>query len=410
DFFRQNKGRNKEALLFLLLNDPALVPDNRTDTMPLTFDTGDVLGGMVCRSSWELGPESPAVMAEIKGGGYHFGNHQHADAGAFQIYFRGYQIGDLGYYRYYGTDYDFNFAKRSIAHSMMLFFDPAERFYRNAANDGGIRLNQVYPQNPENLQQYRQFNHGKVISCSFGPDPFRSEYNYFAVNLQGAYSDKVTDYVRRFVFLTTGDKDIPALIFISDDASVSDPGFRKYWQVNLVKQPETSGDTVISRNIQEGRKGSIYIDMLLPKPEDRTMEIKTGNWVFGKTHPNPRDEKLNGFQVMFSPKKAAVNDRFLACLQMVDGEAKPKVVETGANADVIWSRCGNYTVVFPAGSRQLDRSFRFEQTRQGKVLFTGLEVGKWQLNGTTFEVEKRKNTLFATLPAGVYEVTAKGDK
>src|SRR5690606_39973871 len=80
------------------------------------------------RTGWEDGLESNDVVAEIKGGGYFFANHQHNDAGALQIYHRGIQVGDLGLYRFYGTPYDMNFNKRSISHSMMLAVDPNEKF------------------------------------------------------------------------------------------------------------------------------------------------------------------------------------------------------------------------------------------------------------------------------------------
>src|SRR5690606_5932959 len=133
-------------VLFLLLNDPILLPQYNHDELPLTKNFGSVLGGMVARTGWDQTPESGDVVVEIKGGGYNFGNHQHADAGAIQIYFHGIQVGDLGLYLSYGTPYDFNFNKRSISHSMMLAKDPNEPLRsRSTENDGGTRFSQRFP-------------------------------------------------------------------------------------------------------------------------------------------------------------------------------------------------------------------------------------------------------------------------
>lgn len=94
---------------------------------------------MIARTGWNIGMSSNDVVAEIKGGGYHFGNRQHSDAGSIQLYYRGLQFGDLGVYKFYGTPYDMGFNKRSIAHSMMLAVDPSENIPRNAANASPAR-------------------------------------------------------------------------------------------------------------------------------------------------------------------------------------------------------------------------------------------------------------------------------
>src|SRR5690606_14063040 len=80
DFYRQG-ALPGNPVLFLLLNDPELKPEESLDSLPLTFDFGPILGSMVARTGWDISLESNDVVAEIKGGGYLFGNHQHSDAG-----------------------------------------------------------------------------------------------------------------------------------------------------------------------------------------------------------------------------------------------------------------------------------------------------------------------------------------
>lgn len=97
DFLRQG-GAPKEPILFLLLNDPNLKAVSDLGSLPLTKDFGPVLGSLIARTGWHLGPNEADVVVEMKGGGYQMGNHQHADAGSFQIYYRGLQAVDLGQY------------------------------------------------------------------------------------------------------------------------------------------------------------------------------------------------------------------------------------------------------------------------------------------------------------------------
>ena len=171
---------------------------------------------MVARTGWNIGPDSDDVVAEIKGGGYHFGNHQHADAGAIQLYYRGFQFGDIGPYRFYGTPYDMGFNKRSVSHSVMLAVDPNERYYRSEVNDGGTRFNQRAPSSQKEVESDPWFHNVKVLASAVGPDPKQPYFSYFAADLSSAYSEKMLNYTRQFCFINTGRKDIPAVIVLTD--------------------------------------------------------------------------------------------------------------------------------------------------------------------------------------------------
>ena len=170
DFLRQN-GMSGDPIPILLLNDPDLAPQPSLESLPLTIDFGPVLGSMIARTGWNFGPGADDVVVEMKGGGYHFGNHQHSDAGSFQIYYRGLQAVDLGQYHFYGTPYDMGFCKRSVAHNMMFAVDPDEKFPGTAANDGGTRFVRSCPRTPQQATTNPMFANGRRVSSSFGPSP-----------------------------------------------------------------------------------------------------------------------------------------------------------------------------------------------------------------------------------------------
>ena len=102
----------------LLLYDPT-VPVSDIADLPLTRYFPSPAGDTIARTGWQLGPWSNAVVAEMKGAFYHFNNHDHLDAGAFQIYYKGALATDAGCYGPYGTPYDRNWNKRSVSHNTL---------------------------------------------------------------------------------------------------------------------------------------------------------------------------------------------------------------------------------------------------------------------------------------------------
>ncbi|WP_198673832.1 hypothetical protein [Chitinophaga alhagiae] len=417
EFVRQG-GLPGNPVLFLLLNDPALQAEASLQSLPLTLDFGPVLGAMVTRTGWNIDANSNDVVAEIKGGGYHFGNHQHSDAGAIQLYYRGMQFGDLGVYKFYGTPYDFNFNKRSIAHSMMLAVDPAEKFTRAEANDGGTKFNQRAPTTVQEVQTDPWFNNGKVLSADFGPSKTRPFYSYFAVDLTGAYTSKMNGYNRGFCFLNLGREDVPAAIILTDDMTTASPGIKKYWQINALNAPETTANGVVLTARQGNLTGKTHINMLLPAAANRQMEVRSGpdaNNVFDKKYevPNVGQPEENGHRIMISPKKASPRDRFLTVLQLTAGDQQAlpvKYYETPVSYVVLLAD----RVVSMSNSRELINkgfSVKVPGNAACQIVLTGMAPGKWNIRGgnsrlnVNTSVEAGKNTIFLKAKGGTYTIS-----
>ncbi|MBQ7394528.1 MAG: hypothetical protein IJV89_09310 [Lentisphaeria bacterium] len=409
EFNRQVPGMYWDSPLFLLLNDPGLKAESSLASLPLTLDFGPTLSGMIARTGWRIGPYSDDVSMEIKGGGYHFGNHQHADAGAFQIFYRGNLVTRLGQYHYYGTPYDMNFGKRSIANSMVLVRDPKERFLNTPANDGGSLFYQSHPKTPE--QARRSFRYGKKLYCSFGPSAMRPYYSSYAADLTGAYSKKVKKFVRTFHFFNMENTEIPAVIIATDNITSSDPAFRKYWQLATLSKPVVTADGVVL-SAGNGRKtGKLHVSM--PLPAEKTVEVKSGkdlHDVFGLKYnpPQPGAVQAKGHRVMFSPAKASANDRFLTIMQVADQDAKPLPVKWSETPVSYVVEFGNRAVSLNSGTEMIGKAFSMNVTRKGNVqiLAAGLADGLWTVTGPAgkfyTEVKAGKNTIFLMGPAGKY--------
>ena len=416
DFQRQN-GFAGDPIPILLLNDPDLAAEPSLTSLPLTLDFGPVVGAMVARTGWSLGPNVADVVVEMKGGGYHFDNHQHADAGSFQIYYRGLQAVDLGQYHFYGTPYDMNFCKRSVSHSMMLAVDPGERFPGTTSNDGGTRFVHSCPTTPQQAVTDPMFANGRRVSSSFGPSPQRPLFSYFCVDLKSAYSNKIQAYVRTFCFLNLENAETPAVLVVLDNMTTARPDFRKYWQVNTLNPPEKTADGVLLRNSALGLRGKVGVRMLRPKADQREVEVLSGaavHTVFGQsfTPPDPTKPEANGYRIMFSPKTAQASDVFLTVMQMSDENAAEPAVALAETPATFALTLSDRVVVLSKNGRLIEQSFPVDVPAGGnyQLLLAGLAPGPWSIRGQDgkfqfkVRVETGKNTAFVVAPGGRFTV------
>jgi heparin/heparan-sulfate lyase len=405
-------------VLFLLVNDPDLRANSSPESLPLTIDFGTVLGGIIARTGWNMCKESNDVVAEIRGGGYHFGNHQHSNAGSFQIYYRGQQIADLGIYRSYGTPYDFNFYKRSVAHSMMLVKDPDEKLeYRTTINDGGSRFNQRTPRTPHETRTDPWFDYGTVLSTDFEANTQKPSYSYFKADLTAAYYSKVSNYTRSFCFLNLNREDIPAAVIVADDLIASNDSFEKYWKINTLNKPGYSDSGVILHNSENGLTGKTHIDMLLPLPEEREIEIsclKDSSSVLGPQYQIKSDlPETDGYQVVVYPKESKRNSRFLTVLQMAADNTEPLPVIFKEEDNKYIISLQDRIVCMSAGYEQIQSPFTLtvNQDTEFQVLLADIKPGFWNVCDKeknvelNFKVEPGKNTIFFKGGKGKYFIT-----
>ncbi|MVZ65695.1 hypothetical protein GQF61_07480 [Sphingobacterium sp. DK4209] len=410
-------GNLNNPTLFLLLNDPDFKAEPSLSSLPLTKDFGPILGSMVTRTGWNIGPDSDDVVAEIKGGGYHFGNHQHADAGAIQLYYRGFQLGDIGVYRFYGTPFDLGFNKRSASHSMMLAVDTTERFYRSTANDGGARFNQRAPSSKEEVQTDPWFNNGQVIATSIGPDKKIPLYSYFSANLTGAYSDKMTNYIRQFCFINTGRKDVPAVIVLTDQMETKNSTVDKYWQIASINKPELTADGFILQNSLNGRNGRTHVQILAPHSSAYDIKVLSDSMttnIFGTQleAPDTPYPEGKGHRTLVSYKAKEQQNHFLSVFQVCEGVNKPLNLSTNLSGGVNIIHIGEDLIVATAG-KEIKQSFEFTITNKEKnsVILTGLKAGKWKVSRgkraiAVKDISTKEQTAYLSIEkAGKYTVS-----
>ncbi|MGC1243681.1 MAG: heparin/heparin-sulfate lyase HepB [Chryseosolibacter sp.] len=394
-------GKTADYLFDFLFFNTAVSPVPGKHMLPLTRYFKEPLGAMIARTGWEEGLEANTVVAEMKVGVQNFANHQHLDAGSFQVYYKGPLAAESGIYEggngAYGSDHFKNYYQRTIAHNSMLVFDPNEQFFwhdQPVINDGG----QQYPNRGDetpNLPSFlkNDYKTGEVLAHGLGPDTFKPDYSYLKGELAEAYGQKIKSFTRSFVFLNLHNSKVPAALVVFDRVAASDKNFKKYWLLHSVQEPDISGKAVTISRSEKGYNGKMINTTLLPSSEN--LEIRKvggpGNEfsVFGRNFPqtfrNPGRNSMDSamWRVEISPKKGAAIDYFLNVMQVMELDGSPEAlpIEKIATGKFVGTKIGDRIVLFSKDGTLVSEDVKIRISGNGvfKVLLTDMSKGGWRI-------------------------------
>jgi heparin/heparan-sulfate lyase len=398
---RQGFGQGDELIFDVLWRDTALQPKPVASLPPTRYFEAP-FGWMIARTGWD----KDAAVVEMKINEYNFANHQHLDAGAFQIYYKGALAIDSGLYSgssgQYGSPHCRNYYWRTVAHNALLVLDPKEAFGRqgDAANDGGQRLpnGRSEPQTLGALQKPENgYRTGQVLARGFGPDPVAPDYSLLQGDITAAYSAKVKRVTRSFVFLNLRDQQVPAALVVFDRVVSADPAFRKTWLLHAQEEPKLGGGGAEVACTRPGEGGRLSLDVLLPEAGNLGIAAVGGPgkefWVAGVNYANDAaadalkrsSMELGAWRIEVSPKAAAAEDHFLNVMQVADraGSARwpvRKVDASGRTGCLIDGPGAAWLVLF---RRDAARSgdpvcLSVPGTKVCRVLLTDLTQGAWK--------------------------------
>lgn len=391
------------------------------DDLPLSKYSPAPFGWMIARTGW--GENS--VICEMKVNEQFVGNHQHLDGGAFQIYYKGPLAIDSGSYQGssggYNSPHNKNYFKRTIAHNSLLIYDPDEKFACHnyggadktpfAANDGGQRMPGDGWDTCRSFEQLmsEDYTMGKALAHAFIGDTQTPDASYLKGDLTKAYSSKVSDVKRSFVFLNFKDDKVPAALVVYDHIVSAKPDFKKTWLLHSIEEPEIGAGSFIVKRTKNNDSGQLRDDVLLPAKA--TIEKIGGKgkefWVNGKnyenkatTRPDPCNER-GAWRVEVSPAAANTEDCMLNVIQVGDDVAniynKAQLVSNGNfNSTVI----KNFVVLFAKDSKQIEGKGGCKLSHKGEatIIVTDLAAGQWQIkrNGRILEVNGQQAVTVKT--------------
>lgn len=437
------------------------------DDLPLSRFSPRPFGWMIARTGWG----NDAVIAEMKINENFFGNHQHLDGGSFQLYYKGPLAIDTGVYQSvdggYNSQSNKNYTKRTIAHNSLLIYDPDEVFEcynyggsdktQFAGNDGGQRMPGEGWDSCRSFEDLLsdEYTVGKTLGHGFGPDKDKPDYTYLKGDITKAYSSKVKDVRRSFVFLNLKSQKHPAALLVHDYIESTNPKFKKYWLLHSIEEPVIDGKSFTVKRTLDGDSGVLKCDML----EGNASLRKIGGpgkefWVFGKnynsypTKRRPDPEKEYGqWRVEEVTSGNSAEDVFFNVMQVYDKGISPlpvakiegrKDVESDLESEVVGAIISDRVVTFSRNGHLLTDKFSLEipsltadftssstsdsheyssscnnnsllkKVKEYKILVTDLSEGKWRIfkNGKKYKssitVSSEDGTLYFKGKVGTY--------
>ena len=403
--YKRNTKIDNHCLIFDVLWRNYTIEPKSPETLPLTKYSGTPYGWMIARTGWDKN----SVIAEMKINEHFVGNHQHMDGGAFQIYYKGPLAIDAGAYHGtsggYNSAHNKNFFKRTVAHNSLLVFDPNEKFAswnyggtdktEFADNDGGQRMPGDRWETCRSFADLLsdEYTTGQVLAHGIGGDYMAPDYSYLSGDITKAYSDKVKEVKRSFVFLNLKSEKIPAAMVVFDKVVSKNPEFKKHWLLHSIEEPQVSENGIIIKRTKDGDSGMLSNTVLLPAKENLDMQVIGGKgkefWVNGTNYanapqagrPDPRNER-GEWRVEVSPSAPANEDYFLNVIQVADNncnELHKASLLKGEN--LVGAVIADRIVTFSKDGEQINGKAEMDVQGNGtfKFVMTNMKPGTWQV-------------------------------
>lgn len=382
-----------ERVFELLFREPN-APKLPLSDLPKTKYFAEPIGQMIARTGWDMGVQSKDALVYMHIGEYFFGNHQRKDFGTFQIYYRGALAISSGIYQGdqggYGSDHWLHYYHQTLSHNGLLIFDPSEKQYKGASNDGGQRYPNRGADHPRDLATLKSADYrmAEVTAHEFGPDEISPEYSFIAGDITNAYTQKVSKVTRSMVTLNTNNNTYPCALVVFDRVVSADPSFKKTWLLHTIQEPNIAGRTITVARDQGEYSGKLVVESLLPEEASVTKVGGPGKefWVesVGENYPMHSDRpeaEPGAWRVEISPVVPAKPDNFLHVLTVMDKETpEGSAVQTVSSDHLIGATVLNRAVLFGRSGKILD-SASFKSSGDGliKFLVCDLRPGYWSV-------------------------------
>lgn len=403
--YKRNTKIDNHCLIFDVLWRDYTIEPKSPETLPLTKYSGTPYGWMIARTGWDKN----SVIAEMKINEHFVGNHQHMDGGAFQIYYKGPLAIDAGAYHGtsggYNSAHNKNFFKRTVAHNSLLVFDPNEKFAswnyggtdktEFADNDGGQRMPGDRWETCRSFADLLsdEYTTGQVLAHGTGGDYMAPEYSYLSGDITKAYSDKVKEVKRSFVFLNLKSEKVPAAMVVFDKVVSKNAEFKKHWLLHSIEEPKVSENGIVIKRTKDGDSGMLSNTVLLPAKENLDMQVIGGKgkefWVNGTNYanapqagrPDPRNER-GEWRVEVSPSAPANEDYFLNVIQVADNncnELHKASLLKGEN--LVGAVIADRIVTFSKDGETINGKAEMDVQGNGtfKFVMTNMKPGTWQV-------------------------------
>ena len=375
---------------------------NRHENLDLIRYNPGFLGEVIAHSDWTKNAAS--VLMKI--GGRVTANHDHADAGSFQIYYKDILAGDTGFYDTYGSNHHFNYHQATIAHNSIII-------YRNGEYIGQTPRRSE----PADFDHWMSDSYKTATVTGFS-SAYKDEdetvpiYAYFAGDIAPAYSGNFEKAERRMLAVfDTQNPDIPLYFFVYDSMSAKNASVNVTFLLHTKSKPTISENTVTT----SVNGGKLVLQNLMGGNKIEAIGGTDQNYVVNDEQLETRNGEKDGFwgRVEISATGSAETDTLLNVMYVTGSSNTKLTTATKFSTDsVVGSVIGNSAAVFVDSSVRRSTEFKFTAKASGSDMnyyVSGVKAGNWRVTvgSTTLTVTATEEggMLYFTAPAGEVTLT-----
>ena len=343
---------------------------SRYADMDLILYNGGWLGQIIARDKWTS--SQAAVLMKI--GCRTTANHDHYDAGSFQIFYKSPLAIDSGCYFSYGNDHHFYYHQATIAHNSLLI-------YNSSLSGNNYSGGQKRRDEPETLSAWQSdtYKTGEVTGVSYGYNESTPTYAYLAGDIAAAYPAlTVSEVTRRMLAVyATEDSAAPMYFFVFDNITAANPSYKKTFLLHVPNEPTIEGKTVSVVNSQ----GKLVLqnvvggDVITTKGQ---YEMYNGSTL----DAGGRDDGAWG-RVEISPNTGSATNQMLNVMYVCKDGEDPELVATAVTGSgITGAAIGNTVAVFVNAKTRKDSEFSFTATGSGTKNYyvSGVDAGDWTVS------------------------------
>ena len=392
DFDKLMNNTYVSAVRYLILNDPELEPCDPFRGRPLVRMTKFPGSAIFARSAWN---DKNAVALYMTMPEFYSASHSHAEAGSFQIYYKGMLASDSGYYTTHGLGHHAAYTRQTISSNSLLVYNHGlcvEGGWHDHVYSGGQSLKQditriIAPYTLESAMKCASMNQLKILGKAYDADNERYKFSYIAADMTKAYDEETVDEVTRHMLSVATDNDDYPMMFVTFDRIIAkSSSFKKIFLLHSQTKPTISDGTVVITNQKDGNNGKLVARSLFTPMNIQLFGNGNGEeYTINETVFKPRSYRTEDpdYRVELSPKKAAKCDRLFTVMYVTDADnsaelIKPLEIETdelmGAlilNKALLFAKnpnptCKEISLTLPSGKTD--------------CYIAGLPVGNWTVS------------------------------
>ncbi len=447
---------NNFSITDLFMIDPSK-ETKELDELPTTWKTTYPMTMMMARTGWQNGLNSDTAVAFMNGREVNIVDHQHRDAGTFQLYYKGMLAIDSGLYSNWGDSHHANYTSHTIAHNGMLIYDPeyetkyaayyteqtktedtpdgatlptyVKDKFKNEDNDGGQRPFDTCGSYEDLINDNGKVDSdyaAKTLGTYIGPNSKTPAFSYLSTDLSLAYDYRTNGYRRSMVFMDLFNDDYPAAMIVYDCVNATDPTYKKTWLLHSEQEPTIVGNTTTITRTDNGQSGKLVNYTLLPQADNASITkvggkgseflINGTNYMYNEASQNVFEYQHDSgaWRIELSPKAQANDDLFLNAMYVTDADGNlPQLPiikeETATYAGAV---VRDRMVTFSKSFAPISASFTLTIPENGyetmACLLTDMSVGKWKISGNNMSVcaesKEGEKCLYFTAAPGTYTV------